>query len=62
MDKNRKEGTRHQVTGAIKEGTGKVTGDRSKQAEGNIEKNVGKVQRKIGEASDDSRHTDRDRH
>lgn len=30
MDKNRTEGTKHEVKGAVKETTGKVTGDTSK--------------------------------
>ena len=55
MDKNRTEGTKHQVTGAVKEGVGKVTGDRSKEVAGNVEKNVGKAQRKVGEAADNAR-------
>ncbi len=61
MDKNRKEGTKHQVSGAIKEGTGKVTGDRAKEAEGNIEKNTGKVQREVGKATDDARDAHRNK-
>lgn len=56
MDKNRTEGTKREVSGAVKEGVGKVTGDRSKEAAGNIEKNTGKVQRKVGEATDDIRN------
>lgn len=55
MDDNRKEGAKHQASGTMKEGVGKLTGDRSKEAEGNIEKNAGKVQRKVGEAADDAR-------
>ena len=34
MDKNRIEGTKHEVKGAIKEAVGKVSGDRSTEAEG----------------------------
>ncbi len=59
MDNNRTEGTKHQVTGAIKEGVGKVTGDRSKEAAGNLEKNAGKVQAEVGKATDKARD---DRH
>ena len=42
MDKNRIEGTKHEVKGAIKEGVGKITDNPAKQAAGNIEKEVGK--------------------
>ena len=60
MDDNRKEGAKRELSGAVKEGVGKVTGDRSQQLEGNIEKNTGKVQREIGEAADDVRESNRD--
>lgn len=62
MDKNRQEGVKHQVSGAVKEGVGKVTGDRSKEAEGNIEKNAGKAQGEVGKATDQVRDANRDRH
>lgn len=61
MDNNRKEGAKHQVSGAMKEGVGKVTGDRSKEAEGNVEKNAGKVQREVGKATDNVRDATRDK-
>ena len=60
MDNNRTEGAKHQVSGAIKEGVGKVTGDRSKELAGNIEKNVGRVQREVGEATDEIRKDRKD--
>lgn len=60
MDDNRKEGAKRELSGAVKEGVGKVTGDRSQQIEGNVEKNTGKVQREIGEAADDVRKASRD--
>lgn len=62
VDKNRTEGTKHEISGAVKEGIGKVTGDRSKQLEGNLEKNTGKVQREVGKVADDVRHAARDDH
>jgi uncharacterized protein YjbJ (UPF0337 family) len=55
MDDNRTIGARHEVKGAIKELVGKVTGNDSKELAGNVEKNLGKVQRKAGEASDEIR-------
>ena len=60
MDDNRKEGAKREFSGAVKEGVGKATGDRSKELEGNIQKNTGKIQREIGEAADDVRDTKRD--
>ena len=55
MDKNRTEGTKHEIKGAIKEGAGKVTGNKTKEVSGNIEKNVGKGQKEIGKAADKAR-------
>lgn len=52
VDENRIEGAGREVKGAVKEGIGKLTGDRSQQVEGNLEKNTGKVQRGFGEAAD----------
>ena len=43
MDKNRTEGMKHEVKGAMKEAVGKVTGDHAKQAAGNIEPLIRKV-------------------
>ncbi|KFN48114.1 CsbD family protein [Arenimonas metalli] len=51
MDKNTKGGIGHQVKGSLKEATGKVTGNQSKELAGKVEKNLGKAQRKVGEAT-----------
>lgn len=59
MDKNRTEGTKHEVKGAVKEAVGKVTGDHVKQAAGNVEKNAGKVQKEAGKMADKSRDVNR---
>lgn len=61
MDKNRTEGTKHEVKGAIKEGVGKVTGNVGKQVEGNIEKNAGKLQNAVGKAADKQREEEKKR-
>jgi uncharacterized protein YjbJ (UPF0337 family) len=53
MDTNREKGAGHELKGSVKEGVGKVTGNRSQQLEGNLEKNAGKVQHAVGKASDD---------
>lgn len=52
MDKNRVEGAAKQLKGSVREAMGKVTGNRTKQAEGAAEKLAGRVQTKIGEAAD----------
>ncbi|WP_342018510.1 CsbD family protein [Dyella japonica] len=59
MDKNRVEGTKHEVKGAIKEGVGKVTNNPAKEAAGNIEKNAGKIQKEIGKEHDRQRDFDK---
>ncbi len=55
MDIDRKEGLKHEVKGTAKEVAGKVTGNKLREAEGNIEKNVGKIQHAAGKAADDAR-------
>jgi uncharacterized protein YjbJ (UPF0337 family) len=55
MDKDRKEGTKHEVKGAVKEGVGKLTGDHQKEAEGKVEKHVGKSEKEMGKAKDEAR-------
>jgi uncharacterized protein YjbJ (UPF0337 family) len=52
MDKDRVEGALHQAKGAVKEGVGKMTGDKKTQAEGKAEKIAGKVQSAVGGAKD----------
>jgi uncharacterized protein YjbJ (UPF0337 family) len=52
MDKDRVEGTGHQVKGTVKEAVGKVTGDKKTQASGAAEKAAGKVQNAVGGAKD----------
>ena len=59
MDKNRTEGSKHEVKGGLKEATGKLTGNKSGELEGKVEKNVGEAQRKLGETADRER-ADRD--
>ena len=53
MDKNRIEGTKHEVKGAVKEAVGKVTGNPTKEAAGHLEKEAGKLQKDVGKARDD---------
>lgn len=52
MDKDRIKGAAHEAKGAVKEAAGKVTGDAKIEAEGKVEKNLGKVQNAAGGAKD----------
>jgi uncharacterized protein YjbJ (UPF0337 family) len=52
MDKDRIAGGAKKVTGAIKEGVGRVTGDPQTEAEGKAEKAEGRVQSGVGHAKD----------
>lgn len=55
MDKDRSEGTGRKVTGSLKKGLGKVTGNKKLENEGRAEKTGGKVQNKVGEVKDKAR-------
>jgi len=48
MDKNRTEGAKHKLKGAVKEMIGKVTGNESKELAGSVERKLGKVQEAPG--------------
>ncbi len=52
MDSNRIKGEAKKVKGSIKEAAGKITGDRSLEAEGIAEKAAGNVQATAGKAAD----------
>jgi uncharacterized protein YjbJ (UPF0337 family) len=47
--KNEIEGSVHELKGTAKETVGKVTNRPHLQAEGNAEKNAGKVEKKVGQ-------------
>jgi uncharacterized protein YjbJ (UPF0337 family) len=55
MHKDEVKGVGKQVKGALKDAAGGLTGDERLQAEGKLDKAVGKVQQKVGEAKDDAR-------
>ena len=55
MDKDRVEGALNQAKGAIKEGAGKVMGDKKMEAEGAADKAGGKVQNTVGGVKDTAR-------
>jgi uncharacterized protein YjbJ (UPF0337 family) len=52
MDKDRVKGSAKQAKGAVKEVTGKLTGDAKLQAEGKADKSEGKIQNAIGGIKD----------
>jgi uncharacterized protein YjbJ (UPF0337 family) len=55
VNRNRAKGLGKQVKGAAKEATSKVTGNKLGQAEGKMEKGVGKAQTKLGNKQAESR-------
>lgn len=52
MDKDRTAGTSKKITGAIKQGVGKLTGNKRLESEGKMERTGGKVQTKVGKTKD----------
>jgi uncharacterized protein YjbJ (UPF0337 family) len=53
MNKDQVKGRVEETKGTIKEATGKVVGDKTLEAKGNIQKNLGKVQGKFGDVKQD---------
>ncbi|MBV8741317.1 MAG: CsbD family protein [Sinobacteraceae bacterium] len=49
MNQNQTDGMGKTVKGAVKEGTSKLTGNKLGEAEGKLEKNIGKAQTKLGD-------------
>ena len=47
MDNKHIDGIGHEFKGTVKEQIGQVTGNRSQQIEGNIEKNAGKAEQMV---------------
>ena len=52
VDKDRVDGSATNLGGKIKEGAGKLTGDRDLQAEGNLDQAKGKGQKALGDVKD----------
>ena len=50
--KDKIKGGFHEAKGTIKKEVGRITNDRTLQAEGKAEKKAGKVQQRIGQAKD----------
>jgi uncharacterized protein YjbJ (UPF0337 family) len=53
MNKDQLKGRVEEAKGTIKEATGKLVGDETLEAKGNIQKNLGKVQEKVGDVKQD---------
>jgi uncharacterized protein YjbJ (UPF0337 family) len=53
MNKDQVKGRVDEAKGTIKDATGKLVGDKTLEAKGNIEKNLGKVQAKVGDLKHD---------
>jgi uncharacterized protein YjbJ (UPF0337 family) len=60
MDRDRMEGKGKKITGAVREKLGDLTGNRSEQAKGKVQKNMGKVEETYGRVKDEIR-AERDR-
>lgn len=60
MDKEHVKGAADKVSGAMKEGVGKATGDASMQAKGKLDKAKGEAREFIGDAKDAGRRGGKD--
>ena len=49
INKDQIRGRVQETKGSIKEATGKLVGDETLEAKGNLQKNLGKVQEKLGD-------------
>lgn len=47
--RNQAKGKLHEIKGTAKEAVGRITKDRALEAEGTVEKTLGKVQKKVGQ-------------
>jgi uncharacterized protein YjbJ (UPF0337 family) len=53
MNKDQLNGRIEQAKGSIKETTGALVGDDTLEAKGNVQKNLGKLQEKVGDLKQD---------
>lgn len=60
MDKEHLKGTAKKVEGGAKEAAGKVSGDRSLEAEGKLDKAEGEVRKTVGDVKDAVRDRKKD--
>ena len=61
MNDERAQGQLDQAKGEIKEGVGKMTGDRSTEVSGKLDQAKGQVEETIGDARESVRDNDHDR-
>ena len=54
MNKDQVKGRVEQAKGSIKETIGKAVGDKTLETKGNIQKNLGKFQKKVGDLEQDA--------
>jgi uncharacterized protein YjbJ (UPF0337 family) len=59
INKDQVKGRVEEAKGTIKEATGKLVGDKTLEAKGNIEKNLGKVQAKFGDVKQDVKDSEK---
>ena len=55
INKDKVKGHVEEAKGAVKEATGKLVGNPTLEVKGNIEKNLGKAQAKVGDVKEDIR-------
>jgi len=53
INKDQVKGRAEEAKGSVREATGKLVGDKTLEAKGNIQKNLGKVQAKVGDVTED---------
>jgi uncharacterized protein YjbJ (UPF0337 family) len=53
INKDQIKGRVEEAKGTVKEATGKLVGDETLEAKGNIQKNLGKVEAKLGDVKQD---------
>lgn len=59
MDKEHVKGAADKAAGHVKNAAGKVTGDKSLEAEGNIDKAKGTIRQGVGDVKDSLRKADK---
>jgi uncharacterized protein YjbJ (UPF0337 family) len=60
MDKEHVKSTADKASGAVKEGAGKLTGDKKLEAKGKLDKAKGAAREFIGDVKDAARRADKD--
>ena len=58
MNDNQTSGIGKTIKGGLKEATGKVTGNKLREMEGKVEKNIGKMQTKLGDKQEEHRQNE----